>query len=66
VVGVVVMPSSEYMREWRTTPAGIAARERDARRDRARTAAVRKLIEMYPTQWQALYAGMLRAYGLDD
>jgi hypothetical protein len=60
------MPSAEYMREWRTTDAGQAAKERDARRDRARNAAVRKLIEAYPTQWQAMYADMLRAYGLDD
>lgn len=60
------MPNAEYMREYRKTPAGKAQVELQQRRDNARRAAVRRLQEMYPAQWQALFAEELRRLGLSD
>lgn len=60
------MGQTEYMREWRKTPAGIAAVEAQKARERARNAAVRRLQAMYPAQWQALFNEELRRLGLAD
>lgn len=60
------MPTNEYMKEYRQTPAGKAALERDKKRSRARNAAVNLLIKKHPTEWTKIYADMLKTYGVDD
>jgi hypothetical protein len=56
---------AKYIKEWRKTPAGKEALRRQVVRERARAAAVQLLIERHKNEWQALYADMLRAYGVE-
>lgn len=49
-----------YMRWWRTTDAGVAAHEQNKIKGRAKQAAMRELVSMYPDIFSDLYAKHLR------
>lgn len=49
------MPSNDYMRQWRSTPAGRAALLNQKAREKARRRALVRLVALYPSQWERLY-----------
>jgi hypothetical protein len=48
------MPSSNYMREWRQTPAGQAALAKQKRREKARARALSALAELHASEFAEL------------
>lgn len=52
--------AAEYIKEWRRTPAGKASLEAQKRREAAKRAAVKDLIDRHSREYETLFAAHLQ------